>query len=557
MLFRHLTIAKKGLLVLLLPLVYQVILFGVLLKRQRDLADAQEWVVHTKEALGQIDRVHLAMLRLQGALRGYVITQLPDFDREAEEVVRTLPGYITTLRLLTNSAPQQQREHLGRLADLVARRMAWHESVFSHIRAGDLAAAMEQIRALEGKRLMDAVQQEVEAFRSGAERLDQQRIEELRQTTAFQNRVLLTGLTLNVALGFGAAFFVGRNITRRIDLLSKNARRFSRGEKLQPVEEGNDELADLDRTFHAIAGELADAQRRERAFQAVLERRNADLERANRDLDHKNQENEMFVYSVSHDLRSPLVNLQGFSKELGLARDDLRTLLDHEFDERARQQARRVIDRDVSESIHYIQTAVMRLSAIIDALLRLSRAGRVEYQPELVDLNQLVARVVTALRGSTAEKDAEITVGDLPPAWGDPTALEQVFANLLANAVNYLDPARPGRIEVGYCTEPPAKADGLPTYFVKDNGLGIAEAYLPKVFAIFQRLHVDAAKGEGIGLTLVQRMVERHGGRIWVESRAGEGSTFYVSLPPRGQSPLTVAPRKESVRVAGRAEKPT
>ena len=257
----------------------------------------------------------------------------------------------------------------------------------------------------------------------------------------------------------------------------------------------------------------------------------------------------MFVYSVSHDLRSPLVNLQGFSKELGFARDALRGLFEGEVDEKGRVRGRKLVDRDITESIHYIQTAVMRLSAIIDALLRLSRAGRVDYQPEVVDVRKLVERVITALRSSAAEKGVEIIVGELPPAWGDPTALEQVFANLLANAVNYLDPGRPGRIEVGFCETPPPAAGGLPTYFVKDNGLGIAEAYLPKVFAIFQRLHHDAAQGEGVGLTLVQRMVERHGGRIWVESKQGEGSTFFVALPPREASPLVVAPPKESDRV--------
>jgi signal transduction histidine kinase len=126
-------------------------------------------------------------------------------------------------------------------------------------------------------------------------------------------------------------------------------------------------------------------------------------------------------------------------------------------------------------------------------------------------------------------------MGRLPPAWGDPTAVEQIFANLIGNALNYLDPKRPGVIEVGDqnhaggCKTPGDSA--FHTYYVKDNGLGIPDAYRPKIFQAFQRLHAQVAKGEGIGLVMVRRMVERHGGRIWLESAEGVGSTFFVTLP--------------------------
>jgi signal transduction histidine kinase len=174
----------------------------------------------------------------------------------------------------------------------------------------------------------------------------------------------------------------------------------------------------------------------------------------------------------------------------------------------------------------------MRLSHIIDALLRLSRAGRIEYQPRPVDLNAVIGQVVTALHGTSQERGAAVTVGDLPSAWGDPTALEQVFANLIGNALNYLDRRRPGRVEVGVVAgNGHVAADGFCTYYVKDNGLGIPAAYQQKVFQAFQRVHADAAPGEGMGLAIVRRAVERHRGRIWVESAPGEGSTFFVALP--------------------------
>jgi signal transduction histidine kinase len=118
----------------------------------------------------------------------------------------------------------------------------------------------------------------------------------------------------------------------------------------------------------------------------------------------------------------------------------------------------------------------------------------------------------------------------LPPVWGDPVALEQVFANLIGNAVNYLSPSREGRVEIGTTPAPPG-VRSLRIFYVRDNGLGIPEIALPRLFSAFQRLHGNVAPGEGIGLALVRRVVERHGGRVWAESTEGVGTTFYVSLP--------------------------
>jgi signal transduction histidine kinase len=147
--------------------------------------------------------------------------------------------------------------------------------------------------------------------------------------------------------------------------------------------------------------------------------------------------------------------------------------------------------------------------------------------------------VVDALQGAIGQHAAVVTVRDLPPAWGDPGAIEQIFSNLIGNALNYLDPARNGRIEVGALEPEPVepvepgepRAVRMRTYYVRDNGLGIPAAYMSKVFRAFQRLHGDVASGDGIGLAVVRRTVERHGGRVWVESAEGAGSTFFVVLP--------------------------
>ncbi len=144
-------------------------------------------------------------------------------------------------------------------------------------------------------------------------------------------------------------------------------------------------------------------------------------------------------------------------------------------------------------------------------------------------MGRTVAQVVTAAQGTITERGAAVRVGDLPFVWGDRTAVEQVFGNLLGNALTYLNPKRPGEIVVG-CLAADAP-EGFQTFFVRDNGLGIAEAHRQKIFQPFQRAHPGVGSGEGLGLAIVARVVERHRGRVWVESRAGEGSTFYVTLP--------------------------
>jgi signal transduction histidine kinase len=145
----------------------------------------------------------------------------------------------------------------------------------------------------------------------------------------------------------------------------------------------------------------------------------------------------------------------------------------------------------------------------------------------------MTQRIVDAMSGSIRSREAVVSIQPgMPQAWGDPTAIEQVFGNLVGNAVNYLDPKRAGRIEIGCMSVDGAgDGEGLNTYYVRDNGLGIPAGHMGRMFTAFQRLHGNVAQGEGIGLALVKRVVERHGGKIWVESAEGIGTTFFVALP--------------------------
>lgn len=374
------------------------------------------------------------------------------------------------------------------------------------------------------------------------------RVTQLRQTTA--NSVTLLMLTgreskedLTQALEAGADDFVGKSsdmavLKGRIRALLR--RKFFQEENRRIAEELKKKEVEM---LHARAEkEMAEARA---ALNEELERRvierTAQLAEANRNLAQTSQENEMFVFSVSHDLRSPLVNLQGFSRELVLACDEIRTLVAAGTQSPdAQVRGLELIDVDVRQSVDFIQTAVMRLSTIIDALLRLSRAGRVEYELRALDPQAVVEGVVAALNATISQQQATVVVHPLPGLYSDASAIERVFANLIGNSLKYLDPQRQGQIEVG-ATDEPARTDGQCTLYVRDNGLGIPAAYHSKVFQAFQRLHPHVAEGEGMGLAIVRRVVEKLGGRIWLESEVGVGTTFYITLRAQQGSLVSAA----------------
>jgi PAS domain S-box-containing protein len=257
-----------------------------------------------------------------------------------------------------------------------------------------------------------------------------------------------------------------------------------------------------------------------------LQQRVAELGEANRELAQRNAENESFVYSVSHDLRSPLVNLQGFSQELALTSQALRTVLSApDVPDAIRREADALLTGELEESLEYIRKAVRHLGSIIDGLLRLSRVGRIEYESEPVDVGALVADILCAMRTSIIASGARIEAGPLPVVTGDRNAIGQVFANIIDNALKSFENGRPGLIQIS------ATGAAPPVFAVRDNGVGIPAEYQSKIFQVFQHVH-RRNHGEGMGLAIVRRIVERHGGRIWFESTPGTGTTFYFTVGP-------------------------
>jgi signal transduction histidine kinase len=258
--------------------------------------------------------------------------------------------------------------------------------------------------------------------------------------------------------------------------------------------------------------------------------RTRQLETTMVELRHKNEEVEAFVYIVSHDMRAPLVNLMGFARELQAGCERLKLLIEScVLPDVQGTEVFEILNEDLPSSVHFVSQSSLKFERLIDALLDLSRYGRQIYRIVESDAGELVASAVANFQQAITEAGATVKVGRLPSVRADFTALGQVFANLIGNSLKYRSPDRPLRLEVGGAIE-----DGTVNYWVRDNGLGIPEASKSRLFQVFQRFHPQRAQGEGMGLAIAHRIVERHGGKIWAESREDEGTTFHFSLPGNG-----------------------
>ena len=233
--------------------------------------------------------------------------------------------------------------------------------------------------------------------------------------------------------------------------------------------------------------------------QRVIER-TTQLEAANKDL-------EAFAYSVSHDLRAPLRAISGFSKIV---------LEDHSG----------ALDAEGLRYLHLVEKSARQMGQLIDDLLTFSRTGRQALTVQTVNTAELVHACLTDLQEMRKNRHVTINVGDLPDCEADASLLKQVWLNLLANALKYTRKRDPAVITIG------SRREGdTDSFFVQDNGAGFDMKYADKLFGVFQRLHLaDDYEGTGVGLALVQRIVQRHGGRLWTEAKLNLGATFHFTL---------------------------
>ena len=257
-----------------------------------------------------------------------------------------------------------------------------------------------------------------------------------------------------------------------------------------------------------VTAAIRDISERKRA-EAGIRQLNSDLQRRSAELQASNNELESFTYSVSHDLRAPLRHIAGYAQ-----------LLTEELPDSLPPEARR--------HVGHILEGTRQMGQLIDELLDLARIGRQSLKVQVSSLRSVAEEVKAQLSRQAAGREVEWRMGELPYLACDPGLVKQVFANLFSNALKFTGPRERAMVEVGT-----RHLEKLPVIFVRDNGVGFDMKYAGKLFGIFQRLHrSEDFEGTGVGLATVQRIVHKHGGRIWAESQPDQGATFYFTLGP-------------------------
>jgi signal transduction histidine kinase len=527
--------------------------------------------------------------------RGYLITGDTAYLEPYHAALAGIGGDTVELRQAVSRAPTLALT-LDRLGPLITARLALLDSAIRVRRAGDAVRLRAIFATGRGRSIMDSIRVEIAAeSRAAAERRDA-RTALVRAGTRVTERVIFVSGVVTIILLGGAWFVIRRELAARArverELRERERQLFQMLEAMpvgvfvadaaghpyyanqtsrallgkgidaagndvgalpevyQAYRVGTDTLypGDEQPLARALAGQRSHAtdieiRRPDRvvplevwaapvldgagqvrfaiaAFGDVSEREAArrDIEKLSLELEQQveelqaaNQEMESFSYSVSHDLRAPLRAIDGFSRIL---------LEDHAA----------VLNEEMRRLLGVVRSNTQRMGRLIDDLLAFARTSRQEMRVAPVDMDALARAALDDLGLAGGGGHARVTVAELPPARGDATLLRQVWANLIGNAVKYSRGAAEPRVTI----EGDA-VDGVVQYRVRDNGVGFDMAYAGKLFGVFQRLHrTEEFEGTGVGLATVQRIVQRHGGRVWAESRVGEGATFFFTLPVGG-----------------------
>jgi signal transduction histidine kinase len=465
----------------------------ILVNRAREDND---WVVHTVEVENQISTLQLRIRTTESAARGYLLTEDQRFLDEYLATATRVHSDIEKLVELSGDNPAQI-ENSNRIKGPVQARLDEFEKAVNFAKQHDTEGGIALLRASDSGNANEQVGDIARQMRTEEERLFSLRTGTADRTERLASIVTVVGSGLVVLLG-GISVLLVRRSTR--------------------------------------ARDKAEAQLRDANLnlEATVDERTADLREANNEI-------QRFAYIVSHDLRSPLVNIMGFTSELEELRGDIFRRIaalhvattsnpvvpDAEGStESALDAGDKQLLLDFSEALEFIKSSIAKMDRLISAILNLTREGRREFEPVRIDTRELIEAIVTTVAHQAAEAEAEIRIEPLPEITSDRLAIEQIFSNLIDNALKYLKPGVPGRISVRGRTKL-----GFAVFDISDNGRGIDPKDHQRIFDLFRRAGLQDKPGQGIGLAHVRTLVRRLGGTMSVASELDQGSTFTVTLP--------------------------
>jgi len=455
-------------------------------QRERNL------LAQTIETQSRLEMLTASLRRMESGQRGYLLSGGAQFLEVYQDTLRRIGERVGTHEQAFDG-DASQRESLERLKPLVQTKLDEMAESLRLYDAGRRDEAVQLVRSGLGLRTMESIREIVEQI--GAETAERRTLQ--LDTARRQERWLLGVNIVSVTLILALAA-VSLLVIRRANVAMRRAQLV--------LKDSNTEL------------------------EANVAARTAELTAANEEI-------QKFAYIVSHDLRSPLVNIMGFTSELEALKSDLfdrRDALAHEpanipdADTASTNGAAPSdqLKQDFDEALRFIKASITKMDRLINAVLTISREGNRTLQPEPIDMNEMFQSIASAVAHQAQEADAEINVTALPTIVSDRLAIEQVFSNLVDNALKYLRKDVQGRIGV----KATHQGDKV-IVEISDNGRGIERRDQGRIFELFRRSGVQDRPGEGMGLAHVRALVRRLGGSIAVESTPGKGSVFRVSLP--------------------------
>ncbi len=463
-----------------------VVLVAVSLLLYRRGLSSNAWVEHTYAAETKISSLATEIEKLETARRGYLLEARDGFWRTYVETRGRIRPAAADLAEFTSDNPVQVRNSAA-LSELIEQKFAQMRVTIELAHDGNPQVARDNFLRMSEQHVTQRLRDVTDAMLAEEGRL-------LRDRTGLSDDVVRWSLIVAVFV----AALLGVIATGVMVLMRRYAEELNRSQA----------------ALRSLNAGLEDAVRA----------RTSDLQRANDEI-------QRFAYIVSHDLRSPLVNVMGFTSELETAMKPIGALL--EAAETTAPSivptgARLAVREDVPESLGFIRSSTKKMDRLINAILQLSRQGRRTLAPERLDMEAVTRGVIDSLETLARDKGAQVGIeGRLPAVVSDRLAVEQVLSNLVENALKYLQPGRPGHIAVRGASAP----GGRLAYEVADNGRGIDPRDHERVFELFRRSGAQDTAGEGIGLAHVRALVYRLGGTIGCSSELGRGSTFTVNLP--------------------------